>query len=115
MAEAPLCWVLTETEHPFNITAASDIWYATWQLDTDAIGQPISILNKRDCEVRQRQTIDVMWMSICAGSDQDRHKFRVELARFCCRLPSIASWRKLQAARRPARRSSSKLKRSRQN
>ena len=44
-ASPPLCWVLTETEHPFLITAASDIWYATWQLNTDAVGKPISILN----------------------------------------------------------------------
>ena len=29
--QVPLCWVLTEDAHPFRITAASDLWYATWQ------------------------------------------------------------------------------------
>lgn len=34
-----LCWVLTEAEHPFRITAASDAWYGVWQLaPEDAIG-----------------------------------------------------------------------------
>ena len=31
-----LCWVLTETEPPFRISTASDVWYATWQLAPDA-------------------------------------------------------------------------------
>ena len=39
-----LCWVLTEAEHPFRITAASDVWYATWQLTPAAGADPFDVL-----------------------------------------------------------------------
>lgn len=45
-AAPPLCWVLTEEEHPFKITAASDVWYATWKLTPEqVIGQTPKVLD----------------------------------------------------------------------
>ena len=68
-ASPPLCWVLTETEHPFLITAASDIWYATWQLNTDAIGKPISILNG---PTRTSRPASCSWSSSRRGAATQR-------------------------------------------
>ena len=46
-----LCWVLTEAEHPFRITAASDVWYATWQLTPDnVIGETTKVLDGPGCD-----------------------------------------------------------------
>ena len=41
-----LCWVLTESVYPYNITAASDVWYTTWQLKPeDTIGKTPKVLD----------------------------------------------------------------------
>ena len=46
MATTDLCWVLTEAEKPYRITAASDVWYATWQLTPEyVVGQTPKVLD----------------------------------------------------------------------
>lgn len=41
-----LCWVLTESSSPYQITAASDAWYALWQLaPEDVIGRTPKLLD----------------------------------------------------------------------
>ena len=54
----PLCWVLTEEEHPHTITAASDLWYATWQLTPEqAIGKTPELLNGPGADLRASKTL----------------------------------------------------------
>ena len=71
--DTPCCWVMTESEPPFVIQAASYLWYETWQLDPkDVVDRATpSILNGRDGNEFDAQAASTMMRNFHSGGIWD--------------------------------------------